>query len=90
MATSHTRASPLEKCRNAKLKLLVIVHSIIKADLVLLRLPLTGDVVRVALTELDALVLDVLALCVTAHWRRRLHAIDARAGTGCHVEHHDG
>jgi hypothetical protein len=32
----------------------------------------------------------MLTLYVAVHWRWRLHAIDARAGTGCNAEHHDG
>jgi hypothetical protein len=53
----------------------------------LLRLSLTGYIVGVTPTKLDALILDMLTLCVTAHRRWRLHAIDARAGTGCNAEH---
>jgi hypothetical protein len=51
---------------------------------------LAGYIVRIALTELDTLILDMLTLCIAAHWRWRLHAIDARAGTGCDAEHHNG
>jgi hypothetical protein len=51
---------------------------------------LTGYIVRIALTEFDTLILDMLTLCVAVHWRGRLHAIDARAGTGCNAENYNG
>jgi hypothetical protein len=47
---------------------------------------LAGDVVRVTLTELDSLILDVLTLCVATHWLRRRDSLNALAGTGCKAE----